>query len=46
MLKTRFAKLAPLFFFAVLFVCSSCAEDPRPQVKVTDPINNTTMTTT
>jgi hypothetical protein len=46
MLKTRFAKLAPLVFFAVLFVCSSCAEDPRLQVKVIDPIDNTTVTTT
>ena len=46
MLKTRFAKLAPLLVLAVLFVFSGCSAAPYIQVKAADPVMNTTIPTT
>jgi len=46
MLKTEFAKLAPLLVFTVLFVFSGCSAAPHIQVKAADPVMNTTIPTT
>ena len=46
MLKTRFAKLAPLLVLAVLFVFSGCSAAPHTQVKAADPVMSTTIPTT
>jgi len=46
MLKTRFAKLAPLLVLAVLFVFCGCSAAPHIQVKAAGPVMNTTIPTT
>jgi hypothetical protein len=45
MLRTRFAKLAPLFGMALLLVFSGCSGSPRSQAKAADSVMNAILTT-